>query len=156
MSQAVGDEVAARLELLGQVMAAAQDDWCLIGGAALAVLGVPGVPVRDIDVLLSVADAKRIMGQLGVVSSPDRGSGRFCSQVYAQVGETIQFDFMAGLKVRADDAWVPVLPCPTSRVMFGEWPIYLPSRADMAAILRLFGRPKDLARLDLLERNIRP
>jgi signal peptidase I len=120
------------------------------------VLGVPGVPVRDIDILLSVADAKRIMGQLGVVSLPDQGSDRFCSQVYAQVGETIQFDFMAGLKVRANDGRVPVSPRPTSRVMFGEWPIYLPSRADMAGILRLFGRPKDLARLDLLERNVRP
>jgi hypothetical protein len=143
--------VFERLGTLAEMLAEAEDDWCLIGGTALVLLEVPSVRVRDMDVVLSVRDAERVLGRLGVVPPRPEPSERFRSRVYAQIGDDIQFDLMAGFEVRTETGWESVPPQPSIEMGVGAHSIFVPSREEMARILRMFGRPKDLERLQLLE-----
>jgi hypothetical protein len=147
-------EPIAKFTRLAEMMSAAKDPWCLIGGSALVLWGVPGVRVRDIDVLLSQRDALAILSAEGIAVLPPSKSDRFRSRVYAQYGTGIEYDFMAGFEVNGPDGWVGVPPKPEFSMEFGGHAILLPSREELAGILRLFGREKDLDRLKVLEQQI--
>lgn len=148
-------EVVLRFVDLAQMMSVAKDDWCIIGGAALVLWGVPGVSVRDIDVILSTRDAQQILGGVTRDTPALHDSGLFRSTYYTQVGSGIEFDFMADFSVNSGGEWVAVAPKPTYRIQFGDYPILLPSREELRRVLKLFGRPKDIERLKLLETSIK-
>lgn len=143
-------EIVSKLTRLAEMMAVAQDDWCLIGGAALALWGVPGVKVRDIDVILSAGDAEAILGAVGVPITTPAPNDLFRSTIYAQMGTGIQYDFMAEFAVNGPNGWMAVPPRPEYCMMFDEHAIWLPSTEELTRILKLFGRPKDVERLRLL------
>jgi hypothetical protein len=57
---------------------------------------------------------------------------------------------MAGFYVATADGWMEVLPRTRVPVLVEGCAAYVPDRAELAAMLRLFGRPKDLERAELL------
>ena len=147
-----GCEVEATLARLTVAMAEARDHWWLIGSAAVALHGADPGRIADIDVLLSEADARRILPALGLPVAPGRPDDRFASQVFASWrGAPLAVEFMAGLSQRVGGEWQSVLP--KSRVEFAGqgWRAFVPDRDELKAILRSFGRPKDLRRLAALE-----
>ncbi|MEH3100784.1 hypothetical protein [Sphingomonas adhaesiva] len=134
------------LRAVAAAMATARDPWWVIGSAAVRLHGVE-TPVADIDVLTSVADGEAIVAawRRGVVIGA--ADHRFRSTPFARLdGAALPIEIMAGLHVHRDGAWRPVLP--RSRVVHGGFPV--PDRAELIAILRLFGRPKDMRRAALL------
>jgi hypothetical protein len=136
--------VLQTLPLLAGAMAPACDDWWIIGSAAVALHGGEGVAARDIDLLLSVADARRILPGLGVALTPGVADSRFRSDYYCQWREPpVPVDFMAGFHVFGE-ALIPA----TRIAMAG---VFVPAREELLAMLRHFGRDKDLARAELLE-----
>lgn len=133
----------ATLKMTAAAMRDARDDWWIIGSAAVAGHGAGPVDVRDVDVLLSVADARRILPGLGVPLTPGIADSRFRSDFYCQWNAPpVPVDFMAGFHVFGE-ALVPA----TRIAMAG---VFVPSRGELLAMLRHFGRPKDLARAQLL------
>lgn len=114
--------------------------WSLIGSGALILLGVPLGEAADLDVVTGVDGAGRLRAAWGAwldPSEPKAPDGPFRSDDFARyVTPWGPVEIMGGLKVRgrALDVAAPI-----------------PSAAEQLRILRLFGRPKDLAKAEQLE-----
>ena len=148
-------DLGAALERLGAAVAEAglRDDWWLFGGAAMALVGVRDWRVPDIDVLTSPDDARRLLAALGGEIVTDPGEGQFRSRVYGRThGQAVPIEVMAGLEVRTGADWLPVVFGTRTPVAVGRHTLHIPAPAEQIAMARQFGRPKDLARADALER----
>lgn len=127
------DRVVADLDALAA-------PWMVIGSGALILLGAPQEEAGDLDVVTSVDGARRLRTawdswlQAGEAKMPD---GPFLSDDFARyVTPWGQVEVMGGLRVRGHLVEI-------------TGPI--PAAAEQLRILRLFGRPKDLAKADRLD-----
>ena len=141
------------LAMTADALEGAQDRWWVVSSAAVALHGVTPVEVGDVDVLMSIADARRLLDRLGVVPIEDGASPLFRSAVFAR-WETppLIVEIMAGFQVATSAGWTEVLPRTRVPISVGERVVYVPDRAELADMLALFGRPKDMERVRLLSR----
>ncbi len=129
----------------------AQDPWWVISSAAVALHGVTPIEVGDVDVLMSVGDARRVMDRLGVVPIEDGASSLFRSTLFGRwKTPPLVVEIMAGFHVATGAGWTEVLPRTRVPVLVEGSVVYVPDRAELTEMLRLFGRPKDLERVRLL------
>ena len=139
--------LSTSLKAIGTVMAEAHDTWWIIASAAVALHGADPRHVADVDVLLSMADAGRILPAIGVEPRPGSRHALFRSGVFATwTGTDLPVDFMADFHRREGGAWVPVRPSTRRAVQVGATTVFVPEKADLQAMLAAFGRPKDLER----------
>lgn len=140
------------LREVARLTAAARDPWWLIGSAAVALHDAPVAAIADVDLLMSVADAREALRSLGIEPLPGRPDALFRSAVFGTWdGAPLPVEIMAGLDVAGAAGWRPVQP--QSRVAVhvdDDITLYVPSRPELGAILASFGRPKDLERARLL------
>ena len=143
-------ELIRSAELIARVMPA-DADWWIIGSAALALSGIDVTP-RDIDVFAASDVVEAARRALDVAARPS-GSDRFRSSPYFQFRPEggVEIDFMGSLEVRSNDAWIGLRIESRLPVSCGPETLFVPSLDDQAAILRLFGRPGDLARAALIK-----
>lgn len=135
------DESLARV---AQAMAPAVDPWWIIGSAAVALHGADPGEVRDIDVVLSAADAARVLPPLGVAPTPGQSDGQFRSAVYNRWNDPpIPVEFMAGFELMRGGGWQAVTFVMREEVRPG---LFVPSRDELHRLLLDFGRPKDIVR----------
>ena len=139
------------LVMTADALAGAQDPWWVVSSAAVALHGVTPVEVGDVDVLMSVGDARRMMDRLGVVPIEDGASLLFRSTLFGRwTMPPLVVEIMAGFHVATSAGWAEVLPRTRVPVLVGGSVVHVPDRAELAEMLRLFGRPKDLERVRLL------
>ncbi|MEH3107427.1 MAG: hypothetical protein PGN09_09130 [Sphingomonas fennica] len=143
-------DLVETLRQLAPPLAALHAPWWLIGSAAMALHGAAPIVVADVDLLVSPGDAAALIGMLGLV--PLRaGSDRFRSNPFARwTAPPLPVEIMADFHVRAGDGWVPVRPATRQAVTIGGSELFVPSVAELRAIGRLYGRPKDAERDRLL------
>ena len=147
----LGSDLRQTLVMLADTMREARDPWWVISSAAVALHGVTPIRVGDVDVLMSVRDAWRTMARLGVIPANDAAGPMFRSAVFGQWTATpLLVEIMAGIHVAAADRWTEVLLRTRLPVLVEGSAVYVPDRAELAAMLRSFGRPKDLERARLL------
>jgi hypothetical protein len=127
----------------------ARDPWWVIGSAAVALHGADPGHVADIDLLTSAFGAHTLLAAAG--ARPDAASdhSRFRS-AYGRwrPANGLAIEIMGGLQVNTVAGWQRVEPRTRVPVRCGAatLSLFIPGRGDLAAILRLFGRDKDLAR----------
>ena len=139
------------LVMVAQAMRDARDPWWVISSAAVALHGVAPVTVGDVDVVTSVEDARRVMTRLGVVPAKESASPMFRSAVFGQwMAPPLMVEIMAGFHVATAAGWTEVLPRTRVPILVERAAVYVPDREELAEMLRLFGRPKDLERVRLL------
>lgn len=136
--------LSTTLAQITHAMAGACEPWWIIGSAAVVLHGAETL-VADVDVLCGEADARALIAALGgaVLASDD--DPVFRSAVFGRCAATpLPVEVMARLTVRG----APV------RLATREWigGVAVPSRVELAALLRIFGREKDLTRAALLTR----
>ena len=143
------------LVMVAEAMRDARDPWWVIASTAVALHGVAPIEVGDVDVLMSVADARRVMDQVGVVPIEDGASALFRSTLFGR-WETppLVVELMAGFHVATGPDWTEVLPRTRVPVLVDGSVVYVPDRAELAEMLRLFGSRKDLERVRLLTAQI--
>ncbi len=136
-------------ECIARIMPA-DSDWWIIGSAALQLSGIPVEP-KDIDVFAASDVIEAARAVLGVPVMPP-GSDRFRSSPYFQFqpGEGLSIDFMGGLEVFSKNAWTSLRIESRIAVTVGNATLFVPTLDEQARILRLFDRPKDLARAALI------
>jgi hypothetical protein len=134
------DEVQALFDRVAPDLDAMAAPWSVIGSGALILLGVPLGEAADLDVVTGVDGAGRLRAAWAAwldAGEPKPPEGPWRSQDFARyLTPWGPVEVMGGLKVRG-------------RLLDVSGPV--PSAADQLRILRLFGRPKDLARAAQLE-----
>ncbi|KJV42124.1 hypothetical protein [Brevundimonas sp. KM4] len=140
---------------VGEAARDLREPWWIFGGAAMALYGLTDIHVPDIDVLCAPRDARSLLGALGGVVIPDPGEGLFRSAVFGRApDQPILVEVMADLETRDGGDWALVAFGSRRRVFVEDTPLFVPDIRDHIALYRLFGRPKDLARVEQLERLI--
>lgn len=125
----------------------------MIGSAAMALHGAGPIEVGDIDLLMSRPDAARLLGARGVPSGPGSKHERFRSDVFGRIrlgGYTVEV--FGGFHVLAGGAWRELVPGSRVAMPIEEKALFIPSVAELIGMGRLFGRPKDAEREELLLR----
>ena len=143
----VSPALSASLSAIGSVMAKAHDPWWIIASAAVALHGVDPGHVSDVDVLVSVADARRILPELGIELRPGSAHAAFRSSIFGTWKETaLPVEFMADFCRRSGEAWLPVGPETRQSIVVEGVAVFVPERMELQAMLTAFGRPKDMER----------
>jgi len=146
------DDFAASLDILASAASELQDPWWIFGGAAMVLAGLQDWRAPDIDIMASPRDARRLIEALHGQVVEDPGEGVFRSQVFGQILTTpVPLDVMAGMDVRAGGDWVPVTFSTRVPIVLEDFTVFTPSIAEQIETCRLFGRPKDLQRAEMLE-----
>lgn len=143
-------EIIRAVRMVSPSLCQADPSWCIYGSCALALNGLPDVEVHDVDVLLTEAGVQRMLDLLpqAHLYAGDAPQGRFRS-LHAWVDvEGVEIDLSGGLEVLQDGLWTPVT---IDHVVQSDGIRYA-SLHDCARLLRSFGRPKDLLRLEALQR----
>ncbi|GAA4041403.1 hypothetical protein GCM10022213_09500 [Parerythrobacter jejuensis] len=144
-------DLIASLVMVTRVMGEMQDEWWIIGSAAVALHGADPGPVADIDILLSERDASQLFPQLGIPIAPGGAHHQFASTVFGIWNDPpISVEFMAGLRVMRDSRMQDLQLHTRTPVTAGTVLVYVPTRPELEGMLRLFDRPKDAARLGAL------
>ena len=105
--------------------------------------------------LCAPRDARALLAALGGHVEPDPGEGLFRSAVFGRApDQPILIEVMAGLEVRDGGDWAEAAFSSRRQVFVEDTPLFVPDIRDHIALYRLFGRPKDLARVEQLERLI--
>ena len=140
------------LDLVARDGAALADPWWVFGSAGMALVGVPGLSPPDVDLIVSERDAAALIGLWNARRTDAAPSPLFRSKVFAKASiAALPIEIMAGFESYSAGAWTPVAPATRIAIRWKGAALYTPSAAEQAAICRRFGRPKDLARVALLE-----
>lgn len=128
---------------MSALLADAQDDWWLIGSAAVWLHGSDPGGIADIDVVLSERDAEQLLEPRGILPQTLPPHELFHSRWFARwEGTPVPVEFMAGFSIMEDGEWKPVLPASRE----GKNGLFVPSREELKSLLHRFGRGKDLQR----------
>ena len=138
-------QLAPHLETLAE-------PWWLFGSAAMALHGAGPLAPGDVDLLVSRADAPRLLERLGLPLAPGTRSDRFRSEVFACWREPpLPVEILAGFHVRSGEQWQEVRPRTRVAIALPSGIVHVPDVTELIALCRLFGRPKDFERIRLLE-----
>jgi hypothetical protein len=125
----------------------------VISGAAAALHGVDAGPVRDVDLLMSAPDAARLLRRLGLPVSPGPEHPLFRSDVFGVWNApALPVDIMGGFRLGPAEAGQAIVPETREPILLEGHMVFVPSAPELARLFRRFGRPKDLARAEALER----
>jgi len=138
---------------LGDLMADCRDPWCVFGGAAMRLHGYRDMPIADIDVLVSPADGERLIASKALENVADGGTERFRSRILLHPDlSALPVEILAGFEIFANGSWQEVRVNERIKVQLRTSTVFVAGIDDIARIFRLSERPKDLARLTLLEK----
>ncbi|MFT3668665.1 MAG: hypothetical protein QM795_08840 [Pseudoxanthomonas sp.] len=126
-----------------------RDPWWIIGSAAMALAGVPGIVPQDIDVLCSRNDAlmlrERWSGHIDGRFVP-ADEARFRSTFARFTHLPMPLEVMGGLEVMTATGWQALRVHDDLYIDVAGHAVGIPTLADQRRILLAFGRDKDLAK----------
>ncbi len=148
----IAGPLAAALDVVAEGCADLADPWGVFGSAGMALVGVPGLTPPDVDLIVSARDTRRLLERWNTAPLAAAASPLFRSAIFAKAHvAALPIEIMAGFEAFSDGAWAPVIPVTRQAVDWKGRRLFTPSAAEQAEICRRFGRPKDLARVALLE-----
>lgn len=137
-----------------QLLQNAQDDWWIIGSAAIALHGVDVGPVNDIDILVSLRDAQALRKATGATNQASTGSNRFRSEVFLRLAfGGIPLEIMAGFAANYQGRWQAIQPASRQTFKLGNACVYAPTLPELVETLRVFARKKDRDRIKMIEQQ---
>ena len=144
--------LAATLDVVAEGCSDLADPWWVFGSAGMALVGVPGLSPPDVDLIVSERDARTLLERWSAKPLEAAASPLFRSRIFAKAHvAALPIEIMAGFEAFSDGAWAPVVPATRQALDWNGQRLFTPSAAEHAAICRRFGRPKDLARVALLD-----
>jgi hypothetical protein len=128
-----------------------EDDWWIIGSTAALLSGLPHIEPRDVDLLVSARDARRLFARWKVRPVTPASSSLFRSVFGVHCIGNVDIEIMGDLEVRTNGIWSSLKPKSRELTQTDAGQLFIPARDEQISILRLFGRPKDLLRARALE-----
>ncbi|GAA0678758.1 hypothetical protein FHT00_003411 [Sphingomonas insulae] len=143
----ISPALSVALNAIGTIMDQAHDPWWIIASAAVALHGADPGQVSDVDVLLSVADARRILPTIGIELRGGSAHEAFRSSIFGTwSGTALPIEFMADFHRLSGTEWLPVQPTTRQAIKVDNVVVFVPEKAELQAMLAAFGRPKDMER----------
>jgi hypothetical protein len=137
--------------MLHGIVADAEDDWWIIGSAAVALHGANVAKVRDVDLLMSARDSRQLLERVGGKPREAQPSAQFRSEVFGTwYDPPLPIEVMGEFSLNTADGWRRVIPETREERRIEGQDFYVPSVGELKELLRSFGRPKDLERALLL------
>ena len=141
----------ATLAEVSRIAAPLEDDWWVIGSAAIALTGI-NIEVLDVDLVVSERDARTLLGVWAAPAVATGSQDRFRSIHGVHTGTPIPIEIMGALQVKVEDRWARVTPNTREAVDLPGGRVFIPDAADQLALLLMFRRPQDLVRAEMLMR----
>ena len=140
------------LEMVADLTAGALDPWWIISSAAVALHGAAAGEIRDVDLLMSSGDAARMLETAGVASRAGQATDLFRSAIFGTWSfPPLDVEIFGDFEVAGANGWTRVEPVSREAIAVRDRTLFIPSAAELKAMLIEFGRPKDLARARLLD-----
>lgn len=135
------------LSMLAQAVQDAEDDWWIIGSAAVVLHGGQVPHLKDVDLMMSARDAEAILRRVGGQRGGAEKSERFQSDIFGVWSEPpVPIEIFGGFRLAAGGAWREVSFATREPVAVGNARVFVPSAAELVRLLHSFGRAKDLER----------
>ncbi|GAB5453786.1 MAG: hypothetical protein Hens2KO_00150 [Henriciella sp.] len=136
------------LERLVRLLAVTKDPWWILGSAAVYLKGYDPGRIGDIDVLLSGADARRVMSDRGLNNQMDGGTQRYRSAyvLKPKLGD-MPVELLAGYEIFQNGVWTSVWPVRRTAIAYKDSEVFVPSDEELIAIFEQLGRAKDFDRI---------
>jgi hypothetical protein len=148
---ASADPLEQTLLHLAPALAKARRPWWVIASAAVKLHTGSSMPIRDLDLLLAREDVPAVFEALGLPPTPGGSDGLFRSEVFARYeAAALPVELFAGFELFRAGQWQAILPESRELVRWGRAETYVPDASELAAMLRDFGREKDLIRAEML------
>lgn len=145
-------EIEITLFRIASAMEMARDPWWIIGSTAVLLHGARPISVADVDVLPSVADARRILPAIGIAPEHKPAHSQFRSEIFATWTEPpLPVEFMADFHYLRSGQWRAALPTTRQSIAVGSVTVYVPERWELRDMMLGFGREKDFERVRLLD-----
>lgn len=147
-------QLAQLLALIRPDIDAVGEPWCVIGSAALMIAKGPVAECPDLDILTTTA-AALVLETIWAAQRQGDYAADPASPFRSRFG---RYAFAMGAVEVMGDLTVnghPVVVQEIAAAPFGGAFVPIPILAEQARLFRLFGRPKDQARLKMLERLVR-
>jgi hypothetical protein len=147
-------QLAQLLAVIRPDIDAAGAPWCVIGSAALMIAKAPVADCPDLDILTTTAGAlalERVWAAQRQGDYEADPASPFRSRFSRYGFATGAVEVMGDLTMNG----APIVVQEIAAAPFGGAFVPIPILAEQARLFRLFGRPKDQARLKMLGRLIR-
>lgn len=151
------EKIKKSIGILSGDLSELQDPFYIIGSSALVLAGVPLISTDDIDLLTSYRDAdflKSCWETNKIRDYEPNDSDKFRSNFGRfQLGKILA-EVMGDLEVFENGQWQKLQIQQYYDISTGQLTIRIPTLQEQERIFRLFGRPKDLIKADLILKHI--
>jgi hypothetical protein len=125
--------------------------WWLIGSAAALLIGAELNP-QDVDVVASAAVIERITGVAPQGRTSDPASAFHSDPFFRlEIKGGLPIEFMGDLVVGPHGSRTPLNIHTRQAINLPRGTVYVPEILEQIAIFETFGRPKDLAKAEMLK-----
>ena len=131
-------------------------EFYVIGASAMILSGIKIGETSDIDILTTEVNASKLQHSLKVYMeiAPETKENDLFHSNFARFNlPLMDIEVMGNLQIRKNGVWQSVWVQEYREVSIGEIIVRIPTIEEQKRILSLFGREKDLKRLQMLERD---
>lgn len=139
--------IAAELQVINS-------EFYVIGASAMILSDIEIGETSDIDILTTELNASKLQHLLKVYMevAPETKENDLFHSNFARFNlPLMDIEVMGNLQIRKNGIWQPVCVQKYKEVSVGEIIVRIPTIEEQKRILSLFGREKDLKRLQMLE-----
>ena len=129
-------------------------EFYVIGASAMILSGIEIGETSDIDILTTEVNASKLQHLLKMymeVAPETKENDLFHSNFARFNFPLMDIEVMGNLQIRKNNIWQPVWVQEYREVLVGEIIVRIPTVEEQKRILSLFGREKDLKRLQMLD-----
>jgi hypothetical protein len=153
----IPEKIKQSIALLSDDLSKLQDPVYIIGSSALVLAGIPLERTDDIDLLTSQRDAEYLKNhwqgnRLGEYSPKD--ADKFRSNFGRFQWDKILVEVMGDLEVFDNGEWQKLQINDYFEISINQLSVRIPTLKEQGRIFRLFGRPKDLVKAEIIIKHL--
>ena len=157
-SSNIKEEIIKALQQAQPTLEQLKDKYFIIGATALILSGIEVGETADIDILTSHRDAdflRNVWKDFALPVPVQKEEDEFISNFSRYDFGKLIVEVMGDLKVRKAGVWLPLTINFGETIDLGEFKVSVPTLAEQKRVLSFFGRAKDLARIKIIEAQLK-
>ena len=150
----VKDKIIQTLLHIESRISNVKSDWYIIGSSAMILAGVDIENTLDIDILTTDAGSNEFKSALFDYKElePQTKENELFHSNFARFSlPLMEIEVMRNLQINKNNSWQDVSVTYWDEIPLGNMKIKIPTRDEMKRLLLLFGREKDLTRMQLFQ-----